>query len=155
MLNKKGFIFIETIIVLTITMVCLVSLYSGFNLVIKNIENKKYYDNINDIYKVNIAKKLINNNTSTNQYLDITENNCVYYMDSNCALVFNNLGINHFVITGNDVSKLYDFKDEVFTNSFVKYIKTLDKDSNHVIIIRKEDNRNFYASLKYRSVYEQ
>ena len=148
MLNKKGFIFIETIIVMTVAMICLISLYSGYSLIIKNIENKKYYDNINDVYKVNIVKKMLNNNITTDNYINIASNECDLYMNNNCFEVLSNLDITNVIITSNDLTKLYKLNDKTFTNSFNRYVKTLDKDARQIIIIREKDNKRYYASLK-------
>ncbi|MBQ6840775.1 MAG: hypothetical protein IJO63_01505 [Bacilli bacterium] len=50
-MNKKGFIFIETIITVVVVMATLLLLYSAFSKVIINEQNRLYHDDISYIYK--------------------------------------------------------------------------------------------------------
>ena len=149
-MNKSGYIFIETIIVLTITMICLLSLYNGYSLVVKSSTNKKYYDNINDVYKVNIVKKILKSNSND---LLINKDNCTNYMDMNCNLILTDLEIENVFIT-DDLTKIINSENKEYKNSLKKYLKTLDNDKKYIIISRKENNNMYYASLKLGDVNE-
>lgn len=149
-MNKSGYIFIETIIVLTITMICLLSLYNGYSLVVKSSTNKKYYDNINDVYKANIVKKILKTNSND---LLINKDNCTNYMDMNCNLILTDLEIeNVFII--DDLTKIINSENKEYKNSLKKYLKTLDNEKKYIIISRKENNNMYYASLKLGDVNE-
>lgn len=141
MKDKNGFIFIETIIVLTITMVTLLALYNGYSLIIKSVENRKYYENINDVYKANVVKKMLNTDESNL----VIDNNCFNYMDLNCSEILDNLNISKVLITDN-VLNIINNND--YSNSLRKYVKTLNKDTKYLIIIREDNNKKYYASLK-------
>ena len=147
-MNKSGYIFIETIIVLTVTMICLLSLYNGYSLVVKSSTNKKYYDNINDVYKVNIVKKILKSNSND---LLINKDNCTNYMD--CNLILTDLEIENVFIT-DDLTKIINSENKEYKNSLKKYLKTLDNDKKYIIISRKENNNMYYASLKLGDVNE-
>ncbi len=149
-MNKSGYIFIETIIVLTVTMICLLSLYNGYSLVVKSSTNKKYYDNINDVYKVNIVKKILKSNSND---LLINKDNCTNYMDMNCNLILTDLEIENVFIT-DDLTKIINSENKEYKNSLKKYLKTLDNDKKYIIISRKENNNMYYASLKLGDVNE-
>ena len=116
-MNKSGYIFIETIIVLTITMICLLSLYNGYSLVVKSSTNKKYYDNINDVYKANIVKKILKTNSND---LLINKDNCTNYMDMNCNLILTDLEIENVFIT-DDLTKIINSENKEYKNSLKKY----------------------------------
>ena len=149
-MNKSGYIFIETIIVLTITMIYLLSLYNGYSLVVKSSTNKKYYDNINDVYKANIVKKILKTNSND---LLINKDNCTNYMDMNCNLILTDLEIENVFIT-DDLTKIINSENKEYKNSLKKYLKTLDNDKKYIIISRKENNNMYYASLKLGDVNE-
>ena len=86
---KKGFIFMETLIVLVVLMVTVVGMYGMFVRLSTDIENRKYYDNISDLYKTDILRSEINKSklTSTSSLIEITKNNCSTYMSSSCASI--------------------------------------------------------------------
>ena len=149
-MNKSGYIFIETIIVLTVTMICLLSLYNCYSLVVKSSTNKKYYDNINDVYKANIVKKILKSNSND---LLINKDNCTNYMDMNCNLILTDLEIENVFIT-DDLTKIINSENKEYKNSLKKYLKTLDNDKKYIIISRKENNNMYYASLKLGDVNE-
>lgn len=147
---KNGFIFVETIVVLTVTMVSLMALYGSYILVMKSAENKKYYDNINDVYKVNIAKKMLLTNPANGIY---PQNKCINIMQSDCTGVLEGLGVTHVIITDTDsIRDLTRTNHEVMKNSFKRYLQILstrEKNSKFIIIVRDEDGKKHYASLKY------
>lgn len=143
-MNKDGYIFIETIIVLTVTMVCLLSLYNGYSLTVNSMENRKYYDNINDVYKTNVVKKLLNTEI-TDEIID--SNNCINYMNKNCNLILEELKIDEVYLTSN-VTNLIEDDSRKYKNSLIKYLKTLEADTDYIIIAREKNNKSYYASLK-------
>jgi hypothetical protein len=53
-MNRKEFVFIETIVVLVVVMVIMIGIYSSYSIINRNATKREKYDNINDIYKVNL-----------------------------------------------------------------------------------------------------
>lgn len=159
MKEKNGFIFIETIVVLTVTMVSLLTLYNGFILVMKSAENKKYYDNINDVYKAKIVRNMLKEADfilSSGDYAMYTSSNCNSIMESDCSSVINNLKIDYIIFTKNNTNELSqtNANPQIFKNTFKKYLSTLDNDSRYIIVIMiREDNqgkdKRYYAAVKY------
>ena len=58
-MNKKGFVLIETIVVMSIVMISLIGIYGTYSSIVKNQSQRKFYDNINDVYRLNIIKSLL------------------------------------------------------------------------------------------------
>lgn len=65
MINKKGFVMIETIIVITILSVGLISLYSSYSVILSRAKVKNTYDNVEYIYKAYFVGNYIKENVST------------------------------------------------------------------------------------------
>jgi prepilin-type N-terminal cleavage/methylation domain-containing protein len=73
MKNKKGFVFIETIVVITILSVALLSVYSTFTSSYLKEQKKVYYDEISHVYRgYYVAKYLFNNSNAEAYFLDNT-----------------------------------------------------------------------------------
>ena len=110
------------------------------SVLMKNVSFKKYNDNINDIYKVNIINKMIINKEFDSEYAPY---DCTLYMDKNCKEVMDELNIKHVYLTS-DVNKL---KQSTNVESLLNYIDKLEKDKSYIIIRREENNKIYYASL--------
>ena len=64
-LNKRGFVLMETIIVMTVLSIALIYLYTTYVKVLSSASKVSYYDNVEDMYTAYYVSKLyskINNN---------------------------------------------------------------------------------------------
>ena len=52
-MKNKGFVLVETIVVILVLCVLLIMLYGGYMNVISAVQRKSYYDNTEYIYKTN------------------------------------------------------------------------------------------------------
>ncbi len=147
-MSNRGFIFVETVVVLVVLAASLIGLYSTFSSVINNIEKRKQYDNINDIYKVNIIKDLIINEPS-GTYTIINSNNCTNYMNSDCNEVFSELSVSEVLITGNNVQTIIDLNINI-PNTMKEYLKTINKNEKSIIVRFYRSGKNYYSSLELR-----
>lgn len=147
-MSNRGFIFVETVVVLVVLAASLIGLYSTFSSVINNIEKRKQYDNINDIYKVNIIKDLIINEPSST-YTIINSNNCTNYMNSDCNEVFSELSVSEVLITGNNVQTIIDLNINI-PNTMKEYLKTINKNEKSIIVRFYRSGKNYYSSLELR-----
>ena len=147
-MSNRGFIFVETVVVLVVLAASLIGLYSTFSSVINNIEKRKQYDNINDIYKVNIMKDLIINEPS-GTYTIINSNNCTNYMNSDCNEVFSELSVSEVLITGNNVQTIIDLNINI-PNTMKEYLKTINKNEKSIIVRFYRSGKNYYSSLELR-----
>lgn len=106
MINKKGFVLIETIIVMSVLLIGMIVLYSNYNKMIINSSKVNYYDNVEDMYIAYYAYKYVNDLTTW----DSDKNN----------LVINNINDDNFKkIFGNlKIEKIYYFSKNGFNNIF-------------------------------------
>lgn len=139
-MNNKGYIFIETIVVLSITMVSLLVLFNGYSLLTKSAYQKKYFDNINDVYKVNIIKNMMKENNN----VSFVKTECTNFMNEDCTSVLDKFNIERVILTDNLESI------NTTNDNFIKYLNTLEKDKKYIIIERKLNNKYYYASLKIK-----
>ena len=150
MKNNKGFVFIETIVVLTVTMISLLSLYNGYVLTLKKVEQKKFYDNINDVYKLNIFNNLLKDGVvSYNNVIDSDKNNCSISFDPECQIILNYFknedNISLFIGSINEINNIDGIK-----NTMKIYLKTLDNNKKYIVGSYKLSGKNKfrYASLE-------
>ena len=147
-MSRKGFIFIETVVVLVVLAASLIGLYSTFSSVINNIEKRKQYDNINDVYKVKIIKDLIVNEPS-DTYTIVHNSNCTNYMNNDCKEVFSELAVSEVLITGNNIQTIIDL-DINIPNTMKEYLKTVNKNEKSIIVRFNRSGENYYSSLELR-----
>lgn len=134
---KKGFIFMETLIVLVVLMVTVVGMYGMFVRLSTDIENRKYYDNISDLYKTDIIRNEINtsNISGSTSLIEITEDNCTSYMSSNCKSTMTTLKAEKIIINLDNINSLILSENNGLSNSLREYLKTINKDGNNRYII--------------------
>ncbi len=147
-MQNKGFIFIETVIVLVVLSASLIGLYSSFSSVINTLENRKKYDNINDIYKVNIISEILTNAPS-NTYTIIDSSSCQNYMNSDCTEIFNELNISEVLLTNANIQTILDLDIDI-PNTMKEYLKTINKNEKSIVVRFNRNSENYYASLELR-----
>lgn len=143
MKKRNGFIMIETIVVITILSVGLISLYASYNLILSKAVNKSYYDNVDYVYKTYMVAKYLTDNNQTyfisnykiidinsNQELSVIANNFniekIYLVKGSYSQITstNNL----LQLDGSSISyiKAMDSYDETKINYIVKFVETKD-----------------------------
>lgn len=158
-MNRKGFVLIETIIVLIVVVLSMLGLYKAYSFVFQNLKQNKYYDNINDVYKVNIFRKAFNSYPSAQEgFLKVFRDDCSKYMDTNCNALFdsfkNNNNNDYLIYISENID---DFLNDYGTgktgnselnNTDINYLKTLESNRAYLIYHYKNiENRDYYASL--------
>lgn len=148
-MNKKGFVFLETIIVIVVLSGSLATLYSLMTKITYDIKTRKYYDNISDIYKTDIIRSNITKETitGTNLYIEITKSNCTSYMTPTCADLLNELEAERVVINLKSVGAI-SLEQNDFPNSMIEYLKTINTNNRYIIVNYKYDEKNYYSSLE-------
>lgn len=148
---KKGFVFIETIIVIVLLSVGIASMYSLMSNITTDIKTRKYFDNISDLYKTNIIRNNTNKNLTGSTYLEITKDNCTSYMSSNCNSLLTDLEVERVVINFTNLDNIIN-SDTTLPNSLNEYLKTINsyKTSKYIIVNYKYNNKNYYASLEVK-----
>lgn len=150
-MTKKGFVFIETIIVIVLLSVGIASMYSLMSNITTDIKMRKYFDNISDLYKTNIIRNNTNKNLTGSTYLEITKDNCTPYMSSNCNSLLTDLEVERVVISFTNLDNIIN-SDTTLPNSLNEYLKTINsyKTNKYIIVNYKYNNKNYYASLEVK-----
>ena len=141
-MTKKGFVFIETIIVIVLLSVGIASMYSLMSNITTDIKMRKYFDNISDLYKTNIIRNNTNKNLTGSTYLEITKDNCTSYMSSNCNSLLTDLEVERVVINFTNLDNIIN-SDTTLPNSLNEYLKTINsyKTNKYIIVNYKYGNR--------------
>ena len=150
-MTKKGFVFIETIIVIVLLSVGIASMYSLMSNITTDIKMRKYFDNISDLYKTNIIRNNTNKNLTGSTYLEITKDNCTSYMSSNCNSLLTDLEVERVVINFTNLDNIIN-SYTTLPNSLNEYLKTINsyKTNKYIIVNYKYNNKNYYASLEVK-----
>ena len=166
-MNKKGFVFIETVVVLIVLLFGILSLYGTYIILSTNLDRRKHYDNVSDLYKVAILKKEINDEllSDFDDYVEINKDNtsadfCARNMSSeDCLDLMNELNVERIIINLIPINNLVEY-NEGFENSFIEYLKTLrTQEINGETMYKKYiivqfnygingENNYYYASLE-------
>ncbi len=143
---KKGFIFIETMMVLVMVIFALMGVFKSYNAVARNLKRKEYYDNVNDIYKANIIKNNFTSFSITGDYLYVNSANCSSYMNSDCESLLNDMKVNYIVLISGNINNIYDSPGNL-PNSFLSYLGVLDTEKLLIVSVQNV-NQEYFASLK-------
>lgn len=151
MKSKNGFVFVETIVVLTVTMVALILLYRSYVLVIDRLQQKTYYDNINDVFRASVVKQMMESVSFEGNYIVLypEAGNCDAYMQTDCSTIMKELDINKIFVVKSVTNLLNEPTDTVITNPLKRYLNTID-DYEYTLIIQRGEG--FYASLKVGAI---
>ena len=148
---KKGFIFIETLIVLIVLLVTVVGMYGMYIKISTDIDNRSYYDNISDLYKIDILRNNIREESiSGSGLLSITKDNCAVYMNSDCSTLMSSLKAQIIYINLDPISSLVLSEINDLPNSLKSYLKTINnvKAKRYIIVNFKYNDKNYYGSLR-------
>lgn len=150
-MNKKGFVFLETLVVIVVLSVSILGIFTIYNTVNSNIDERKYYDSIGDIYKAYVIKDMVNlNNLTSEDVIKITKDNCTSYLSNNCINVIGTLEIDSIYINNISIEKLINGTNQYVPNSLKLYMKTIydNNDNNKYIIVSfNKLNNKYYSSL--------
>ena len=139
-MEKKGFVFVESLTVLIIVILSLTLLLASYSLVIRKSKENEYYDIPSDKYLVYSISNLGDTGASynTEESFVADKTNCSTYLSNrmtDCRTVFAENNIVYFAIIKKLKSELCDenvtstYKD----SGLIEYLKTLKrcKDSNN------------------------
>ena len=166
MLNKKGFVLVETLIVTAFVVTLFIIVYQNVIPYIGEYEKMSSYDDVDSVYASNLMKQVIikyadlnyiDTQLKNNTYVNISDcsNSLIYRDQDYCLKVKNTLGISnddYILLTRYDISsfreevKKNDFFDSGKLSNFRSYINTV---SNLDTFYDPSDNTK-QVSGKYR-----
>lgn len=147
-MKKNGFVFVETIVVLVVLVVGMVSLYAFYNGITANIEKREYYDNISDLYKTEIVRNYINTSSlSGTGLVEITSSN--FIDNTKYSTLLEELNIEKIYVNNSSIESILSDTSSITPNSFIEYLKTIRSENyqRYIIVNYKYNNHNYYASL--------
>ena len=149
---KKGFVLLETLIVLIVAVVSMLGLFLTYSFVFKNLKLGNHYDNVNDVYKLNMFYKVLKDRSQKPSLGDasfavITSSNCASYFDSNCSKLYTKTGFEKIIYTNANLNDILNNPLRL-NNTDIDYIRKLEHNYSYLIGVYKKDNENYYVSLK-------
>ena len=151
MKNNKGFVLLETAVVLIIVVMAMLGLYSTYSFVFKSLKQSEKYDNINDVYKLNIfydMRKESVLDSLTSNFIKITSSDCTtYFDDSHCSNLMSDLGFSYFIYINKDMD-LVLLDPSGLSNTDINYLKSLEFGTRYLVGAYGSDSDMHYVSLK-------
>lgn len=149
---KKGFVFLETLAVIVVLSASVVGMFKVYTVVSSNIDSRIYYDNISDLYEVDILREELDLNKieKDSDIFRITKDSCANYMSDKCAYYMSQFNVQNIFINNVNTNTLLNSTDVNVVNSLKQYLKTISDDENKrfIIVNFKRENKNYYASLR-------
>ena len=127
--NNKGFVLIETIIVMSVISIGLIYIYSNFNNMMNTAGKVNYYDNVNDIYTAYYAYRIydkfngnkdiiVDNHNPYYRELNNLGIKAIHYLNKNEATT-NALSSNILKYDGSTINYVDSIKNKVQTNECI------------------------------------
>lgn len=149
-MKKKGYIFIETIVVLIVVIVSLSLVLSSYSLVISRSKLKKYYNRTNDIYLLYYISQLIDNNIMISEsgfYVEISDENCTDSAPFISCIALENAKDNNIksIAIINDKTEI----NADMNNTMKEYIKQLNGETKYLVAeFCTAESEYYYASVQ-------
>lgn len=175
-MKKKGFVFMETIMVLIIVAIALASLLASYSMLQRKARQAETYDKVSDKYLLYAIATL--GNTSGTAYLNVgdfvlTEDKCSVFdnptpehpmasvlTEDECRGIFNDYNLK-YLYKIDDVGEVLDWNSDkgknatkIYDNGSLEYIKTLQKYDGkskpikYIVGVFYRNEKYYYASVK-------
>ena len=159
-MNKKGFVLMETIVVIVVVSVALLTIFSSYNKILSKLRTENKYDTSEYIYMTKYIKDSMNADTEVQDF--VTENNITNYTNSNLKSLY---GVEKIYLLTN----LNEFDKEMtngkknsslFDAYMIDYIKKLDvRNQDKLLIVEfkravKDTNNKIIKDSQGKELYE-
>ena len=151
-LNKRGFVLMETIIVMTVLSIALIYLYTTYVKVLGSASKISYYDNVEDMYTAYYASRLYDK--ITNEEISL-----------NSKIITNLDIVNIIYMSKSDMDNLYNYEIDnnilKYDGSTIDYIRSVENEVKNRVknktcndpcltIVKIKRNNKFYFA-KYEN----
>lgn len=164
-MNQKGFVLMETIVVISVLCVILVMLYASYSNIYLKLQNKTLYDNTEYIYKTYLVREYLENNISESNYLNdeifmVCSNNSTMpcYNETENDSLYKFLKVDAVYITSWNIVDINENMSNLMEPTTIRYYQSLDPkqddDAYRIIVMFKsenDENKYEYASLRFGS----
>lgn len=157
-LNKKGFVMIETIIVISVLSIGLMALYSSYSIILRRTTTKSSYDNAEYIYKTYFINK--NLLASYSDYINLPKT--LYDYDkktstatgylSNYKELLENMGVSKIYLTTYNVSNINLL---IFDGTTINYLRSIKDDTtgfSYRLIVKYKNLNATVSEAQFASI---
>ncbi len=151
---KKGFVLMETIVVIVVISVALLTIFSSYNKILSKVKKENKYDTSEYIYMTNYIKKYLKDNNCINKAQDINSYITDFYNSNVCDIEAKNIfGIEKIYVVTNLNKFGTNNNAKKFDAYMIDYIRKLDvSDKDELIIVeykRPVKNYNYTDKKEY------
>ena len=159
-MNKKGFMFVESLTVLIVLALSLTLLITSYSLVVRKSKESEYYNLPSDKYLLYTLGNLGDDSVIYNSPFVANKNNCSTYMSSKvgeCSKLFDDNNMVYFItIVGLNDTLRNSNPTQLYDSPTIEYLKTLKRCSttssncsdNYLVGVFYRNGYYYYASLE-------
>lgn len=139
-MNKKAFVLMETIVVIVVISVALLTVFASYNKILSKVKTENKYDTSEYIYMTNYVKKYLESKScvSADEIFNMETSSTTptnFYNGSGCDFNGNNIYDIKKIHIINNINKTDDNRLKKFDAYMIDYIRKLDVGDNDTIII--------------------
>lgn len=166
-MNKKGFVLMETIVVIVVISVALLTIFSSYNKILRKVKTENKYDTSEYVYMTNYIKEYLEDKSVTiSELYPCTVDSTTG--DEICdVLDINPITISESTISNFNVEKVYILTDinnfdsevnginnsEYFDAYMIDYIRKLDVGDNDTILIVEYKRPSMDINYETKKMY--
>lgn len=158
-MNKKGFVFIETIVVIAILSSLLIIIYGSFNIILNNEKKRLTYDQTSYLYRVKLFKDFLQKNNVNDALNEIDSDNIMELKCQNNIFISNdndNTNLCNKYIETLNINKIY-LSNRKLANNFndskvLDYMSKKNSDNKYLLIIKFNDGNIASLNLSYQTI---
>lgn len=166
-MNKKGFIFLETISIIMVVSLALCALLATYTLVYTKSQMHKFYDQPRDLYMLYSIANMIDTSTLDNSIIKVSNASSCEKVDgsytilsttiNNCEEFMNEANMTTFAVIDDLNKELKKKSNETyFDNVTIEYLKTLSRcydqectvGRKYLLGVFKRQGKYYYASIE-------
>ena len=161
MINKKGFVLMETIVVITVLCVVLVTLFGAYSKILIDVSNRSLYNNTEYVYKSSIIREYLESKLNIVEFMgtEYVSGYCSNQLSQykNCdaddlegADIFNFMGVRgiYFILWDKDATLSGRFSRlEPTTQKFISSIDVpIESEPVRMMIVMYASENNYIAN---------
>lgn len=145
-MNKKGFIFIETVVTVVVLSTSLLLLYSSYSNTIYKEKDKIYYDDLAYIYRTNYIKKFLIENSNI-ENIKKNDKNASSFFDTTYIVTIGTGFDNMFT---SEQIKMKESLDNIYANFNINQMILMKSDIlNDCEDLQKPNCKNSYENISF------
>lgn len=152
-MNKKGFVLMETIVVIVVVSVALLTIFSSYNKILSKLRTENKYDTSEYIYMTKYIKDSMNADTAVQDI--VTVNNIMNYTNSNLSSLYGVEKI--YLLTNLNNFGGKEYKVDAYMIDYIKKLDVRNQDKLLIVeykrLVKNTDN-NIIKDSQGKELYE-